>query len=58
MRRQLQLHLDEPSGCGEVAVFSAELQQQLVNLMADAIVAVVLPERSQRDDAAEDQRQD
>lgn len=58
MRRQLQLQLGEPRGHGGEVLLSAELQQQLVNLMADAIVSVVLPERSQRDDATDDQRQD
>jgi hypothetical protein len=60
MRRQLQFQMDEPSERGGEVVFSVELQlqqQQLVNLMAHAILAVVLPERSACGDADSDQRQ-
>ena len=45
MDRQLQLELEDVTDAPPVAL-SAELQEQLVILMADAIAAMVVQERS------------
>jgi hypothetical protein len=44
VNRQLQLELDDVTDAPSVAL-SAELQEQLVILMADAIAAMVVQER-------------
>jgi hypothetical protein len=45
VNRQLQLELEDVADAPPAVALSVELQEQLVILMADAIAAMVAPER-------------